>query len=188
MASKQIEAIRQELRNLAEGREAILSQSTARKLERLDTEMTRLQAELGEVERVENSAKHAIQPSAEENELWTQIRRLSDEEASILRQRGVPERFVRADALEHFAEALKQRRTSLEASSGGLKSNQKHGPRTLAEFNALQAEEQTFLKTIAPVCRDGQRLAAIRQQKLKMSEQRDTLRLEREEKALAGVR
>jgi len=181
------EKILEQLRNLVEARTAIIEQSTARKLERLNKEEAELRELLSSIERVESTAKHSIPPSAEESELWTQIRRLSDEEASILRQRGVPERYVRADALEHFTGDLKQRREQLEASSQGMKFNQTHGPRVVQKFNDLAREEHTFATATKPLCIAGQRIFAIREEKRKLSEQRDALRLAREEKALANV-
>ena len=181
------EKILEQLRNLVEARTATIEQSTARKLERFNKEEAELRELLASIERVESTAKHSIPPSAEENELWTQIRRLSDEEASILRQRGVPERYVRADALEYFAGDLKQRREQLEASSQGMKFNQTHGPRVVQKFNDLAREEHTFATATKPLCIAGQRIFAIREEKRKLSEQRDALRLAREEKALANV-
>ena len=187
MVSKQMSTIRQDLRNLAEGRTAIIEQSTARKLERLAKEEADLREMLASLERVESRAKHSIPPSAEETDLWTQIRRLSDEEASILRQKMVPERYVRADALEHFVGDLKQRREQLEADSKGMKFNQSHGPRVVAKFDDIAREEHTFSTVTKPLCLSGQRLFEIRQQKAELSEQRDELRTAREEKALANV-
>lgn len=188
MASKQIEAIRQDLRNLAAARVGFIEQSTAQKLEKLAKEEADLREMLASLERVESQARHSIPPGAAENDLWTQIRRLSDEEASILRQNIVPERYVRADALEHFAGDLKRRRAQLEASSQGMKFNQSHGPRVVAKFDDIAREEHTFATAIKPLCLGGQRLFQIRAEKLILSEQRDALRLERESKGLASVR
>ena len=179
--------IRKQLRNLAEARQAIIAQSTATKLEKLSTEESNLRAALADLEREESRAKHSIPPSADENELWTQIRRLSDEAASIQRQRMVPERYVREDALEYFAGDLRQRREALESDSAGLKFNQTHGPRVVAKFDDIAREEHTFATVTKPICLAGQRLFEIREEKRKLSEQRDALRLAREEKALASV-
>lgn len=180
--------LQKQLAGLRDVREQIIAASTAKKLERVDSESARLRAELAEAERIENSAKHSIPPSAEENDAWTQIRRLSDEEASILRHKMVPERYVRADALSFFAGDLKQRRADLEANKASLKPNQWQGPRAAATFDELQAAEHRWAAVTMPICVAGQRLFAIREEKQKLSEQRDALRLEREEKALAGVR
>jgi len=179
--------LKKQLAGLRDVREQIIAASTAKKLQRVEAEEASIREMLASLERVESTAKHSIPPSAEESELWTQIRRLSDEEASILRQRGVPERYVRADALEHFTGDLKQRREQLEASSQGMKFNQTHGPRVVQKFNDLAREEHTFATATKPLCIAGQRIFAIREEKRKLSEQRDALRLAREEKALANV-
>lgn len=188
MVSKQMEALRQSLKSKIEERAPIIKQSTAALLEQNEKEQAELREMIASLERVENSTKHSIPPSAEENDAWTQIRRLSDEEASILRHKMVPERYVRADALEYFAGDLKKRRADLEANKASLKPNQWQGPRAAATFDELQAAEHRWAAVTMPICVAGQRLFAIREEKQKLSEQRDALRLEREEKALAGVR
>ena len=186
MASK-LEALRQRLKALAEARESIISESTAKKLERLALEESQLRETLESMERVESRAKHSIPPSAEEGELWKEIRRLSDEEAGILHQHRVPEKYIRADAVEHFAGDLKQRREEQEAGSQGMKANQNHGPRIMAKFDELASDEQTFLTKLKPLCLVGVRLFEIRQQKAELSAQRDELKAAREAAGLAAV-
>ena len=181
------EKIREQLEALKAKRLEIIENSTAKKLERLAAEEADLRESLQSIERVESRAKNSIPPSAEENDLWTEIRRLSDEEASILRQKMVPERYVRPDALEHFSGELKRRREELEASSSGLKYNQTHGPRVVAKFEELQRDEHSFTTAIKPVCIAGQRLFQIREKKQELSARRDALKTEREAKALATI-
>ena len=180
--------IRNQLKNLVEGRAAILSQSTFEKLKRLDSEVTRLQAELSEAERVENSAKHSIAPSSEETQAWAKIRELMEREAGILREKLIPEKFIRVDSQRHFSGDIEQRISDFEKRNAGLTFNQTHGPRVQSERQSLEAERQAFATKIKPLCIAGEKVASIRHEIAELSARRDALRLEREEKALAGVR
>ncbi len=179
--------LRNQLKNLAEGRAAIIEASTFEKLKRLDSEVARRQVELSEVERVENSAKHAIPPSAAENETWREIRRLSDEEAGIVHRQRVPEKFIRPDALEFFKGDIAARREKLENQYRGLKFNQSAGPRYVAEMSAIQEEESSFATRVKPACISGMRLFEIRQQKAALQAKRDELKAAREAAGLAAV-
>ncbi len=73
-----------------------------------------------------------------------QIRELMEREAGILRERTLPEKYVRPDAIEFFKGDLEKRIREHEENSRGLKFNQSHGPRVLVERQQLEAERQSF--------------------------------------------
>ena len=187
MASNQLQKLRQQQNALVEACQEIIEQSTAEKLKRNHAEQAKLRESIESLERIENRAKHSIPPSAEEQALWTEIRRLSDEEAGILHRQRVPEKFIRPDALEFFQGDIAARREKLETQSRGLKFNQSAGPRYIAELNEIREEESSFATRVKPVCQAGIRLFEIRQQKAELSTQRDELKAAREAAGLATV-
>ena len=121
--------IREQLRDIQIRREQIIAESTRMQLERLQTEERELRAALESLERVESRARHAIPPSAEESALWKEIRELMETQAGILRERPVPEKYIRPDAVEFILGDFKERRAKLQEWYKSLRGNQSAGPR-----------------------------------------------------------
>lgn len=182
------EKLRKQLADIRDRRAAVIADSTKKKLERLDEEERSTRDMLESAERVESRAKHSIPPSPEESALWEEIKDLMGREAAILHEKMIPERYVRADSLEHFAGDLKERVEAFEKESSGLKFSQTHGPRVIAKRNELAAEQQNFTTKIKPLCLIGQKLHGIRDQIKTLTERRDAMKAERESQALASVK
>ena len=184
----QIAKPRQQLVDIRTRRQQIIHASTKHKLVMLDEEERGLYEAIASVERLESQARHSIPPSQEENDLWEQIRDLMRQEEGILRERMIPEKYVRADAVEHFAGDLQQRVDAFKASTAGLKFNQSHGARVVETRQRLDAEHRDFESKVKPLCLKGQKLHRIREQIKQLSARRDALKAERESKALASVK
>lgn len=181
--------IRERLHDLKNRREAILEASTARKLAKLESEEAELRQALTEAERAESLAKKSAPPSDEEADLWREIRGLMDQEQDVLRRAGgsIPQRFIRADSVEHFTSELASQRQAFELKTAELQSHQKMGRRLVEESNRLDHLERQFPQTILPLCRAGERLFSLRQKRTELSNRRDALRREREAAALASI-
>ena len=186
--STQIARLRQQLVDIRTRREQIIQASTKHKLVMLDEEERGLYEAIASVERLESQARHSIPPSQEENDLWEQIRDLMRQEEGILRERMIPEKYVRADALEHFAGDLPKRLEAYKAEEAALEDGALPGPRLIAVRQKLDEEQRTFNTTIRPLCLKGQKLHRIREQIKQLSARRDALKAERESKALASVK
>lgn len=181
------ERIREQLRDIQIRREQIIAESTKAKLTALEQEERELRAALESLERVESSARHAIPPSDAEKALWREIRELMETQAGILRERPVPEKYVRPDAVEFIMGDFKERRAKLQEWYSSLRGNQTAGPRYVAEKNALDQEEENFNSRLKPLCLAGVRLFEIRQKIEKLSDKREKLKAAREAAGLATV-
>ena len=180
--------IREQLRDIQIRREQIIEEITRKnELERLQTEELELRAALESLERVESRARHAIPPSAEESALWKEIRELMETQAGILRERPVPEKYIRPDAVEFILGDFKERRAKLQEWYKSLRGNQSAGPRYIAEKNALDQEEENFNARLKPLCLAGVRLFEIKQKIETLSAKRNELKAAREAAGLATV-
>ena len=182
----QIQKTRQQLVDLREAREQIVSASTAEKLKRLDSEAADLREMLASLERVQSSVVSNNPPSAEESELWSEIREIGDREQGILRDQLVPSQFIRPDALEHFEGELKSKRVALEQATQGMKYSS-YGPRIRTQFNELENAENTFATRVKPLCLAGEKLFKLREKKRELLARRDELKAQREQKILANA-
>lgn len=183
------ESLREQLRDLNARREAIIEESTARKLARLESEESDLIAMLRQAERDESSAKSASPQSPEESQLWAEIRDIMDQEQDVMRRAGgtLPQRYIRPDAVAHFTEELAAQRRKFESETASLQSHQRMGPRQIDESNRLDALERRFPAAILPLCKAGERVFALRQKRTELSARRDGLRQEREAAVMASL-
>ena len=183
----QIQKVKQQIVDLREARGQIIAASTVEKLKRLDSEASGLREMLASLERVQSSATSNATPSEEETALWAEIRELGDREINIQREKLVPEKFIRADALAFFQGDLKARRATLEKNTAGMKYNQSHGPRILDQLSAMQDEEENFATRVKPLALAGQKIHGLREKKRELLARRDELKAQRESKILANV-
>lgn len=182
------ESLREQLRDLNARREAIVEESTARKLARLESEEANLRAMLLQAERDESTAKSASPQSDEESQLWEEIKELMSQEATVIREFGsLPTKFVRADAVAFFRKELDDQRQQFDAKTAGLQSHQSMGPRLIEEGNRIADLERRFPSTIQPLARAGEKVFKLRAKRTELSARRDALRQAREAAAIASL-
>lgn len=178
--------IQQQLADLDADDAKIIAASPATLLQNNATKRAQLQESLAAIQRVEASAVSNSQPSAEEQQLWSEIRDLSEREAGIMRQLTVSERYIRVDAIEHFHRPILEARAKFDGANPPLPSHQKAGARAIATRVELEAMENAWPVT-RKICEAGQRLFAIREQKKELLARREALKAERESRILAQL-
>lgn len=184
---EELSRVKERLAELPRQREQAREEAAARDHE-LATEEAELRREQSRLEAALSDARRTSEPSAEESRLTSRIVESIHAEQEILKQfRGIlPDRYIRADALEHFQGKLKTARDTLEAGRSRLREHQSMSARSRGEWSQLEADERAFPRT-KRMCLGGQKIHAIREQRRELTERRDALTAAREEEILAVV-
>jgi len=174
-------AVRAELARLREEREAVIEQSTARRLERIDKKIRELTLQQSEIDRARS--RLAGDPTADERELTEQIKENIHRERQTMAEArfGIPQRFIRTDAVAHFGRQVEEARTRLEKIErrlASLQPNVRPSGRVIDERNDLQAVVDEWERS-RPLAELGEKIAAIREERRHLEQRREALRDER---------
>jgi len=177
-----------ELAALTAEREQIIEQSTERRLYKVDEKLWRLRSDLYAISRAESTLVGSSKPSERELEIRRELQENIHRERYLMSDapRGLPARFIRADATEHYraefdqakkeAEELRSKHTSnISKPMGQLASR-------IADLEAVAREWPEVEK----LCQIGEAVAKLRVEREQLGAEREQLQAERRAAVLAG--
>lgn len=187
------ERIRQRIRTLEAERKEIEENTVERRLSRIHSAVMAAHEELRQLDNAESRIRHdsAKNKSQLERDCEAQIAANNTLERAVVIELGglLPTRYLRADALEFFEKSYKEALSTYEKALAPFRARndyQKPGGRILAlkaDADKLQAEHDHEKK----YCVAGQRVFELREQRAKLQEQLNEMRLAREQAALKAA-
>lgn len=183
---------RAEIARVEAEREAVIEQSTAMKLERIDQALKKLRWRDSELAREASSVRSSVAIPVEQDERWQKILSLRAEERSIFVEAGfdgVPKKFICENPLEVFSAKLKQEQDELDRLMRPFKGRDHVRPsgRILDRQKELDAMKARWPQ-IEKSCQRGQRIFQIRQEIKTLVAEREAEREKREQRALSKAK
>lgn len=179
-----------EIDRLTVEREQVIEQSTEQRLARIDEALRTLRNDQYEVSKAENRLREQSEPTVRETELTEQIKEACRQERRLMADamevsRGLPAKFIRVDAFEHF----EQERDMAEKEAEKLRASRRTKLVRPDSYDLSIEDLEKIVKEwpqTKKLCRLGADIAEQRELAQTLTAERDSLREQRHKQALAA--